>query len=191
MIRRVIRRLAAPLAARRFASVGQGLVFDPLSSRFRGSQNIRIGDRVFIGHGADFSIHEGLEIGDDVLFGPGVMILSGNHPIDNVGQTINAFHDGLNGSCRIGRDAWIGARAIIVGEVNIGEGAVIGAASLVNRDVPPYSVVAGTPCRPLRYRFSDDQLHEHLAALGRPQTADALIATRAAAFANAGKGRPA
>jgi len=110
------------------------------------------------------------------------MILAGNHPIDEVGTKINAHSQGINGRCHIEQDVWIGARAIIVGDVTIGEGAVVGAASLVNRDVPPYCVVAGTPCRPIRFRFSDEDLRAHLTALGRPEASDAMIKRRQAAF---------
>lgn len=186
-MRKVPRNLLVWLASRRFGRVGAGLVYDPLSSRIRGHGKIFLGKRVFIGHGADFSIHERLEIGDDVLFGSQVMILSGNHPVDVVGQTINTSHQGINGRCTIERDAWIGARVIIVGGVTIGEGAVVGAQALVTRDVPPYTVAVGTPCAPLRRRFSDAELREHLTRLGRAESAEALIAQREAGFAAAGK----
>lgn len=182
-MRRAVRDLMVRIASRRFSKVGTGLVYDPLSSRIRGHGKIIIGERVFIGHGADFSIHERLEIGDDVLFGPEVMILSGNHPISVVGQPINASHEGKNGRCWIEQDVWIGARVIIVGDVSIGEGAVIGANALVNRDVPPYTVAAGTPARPVRKRFSDDELRDHLIRLGRAETAEAMIERRDAGFA--------
>ena len=117
-----------------------------------------------------------------MLFGPDVMILSGNHPIDEIGQPINASHQGINGRCRTEQDVWIGARVIIVGNVTIGEGAVIGANSLVNRDIPPYTVAVGTPCAPRRRRFSDEQLREHLMRLGRVETYDKIIARRTAGF---------
>ncbi len=55
----------------------------------------------------------------------------------------------------IGNDVWIGVRVIILGGVKIGNGAVIGAGSVVTRDVPPYAVVAGAPARLIRYRFEE------------------------------------
>lgn len=178
----IARRIYAHFSAYRFGRTGERLVYDPFSSRIRGHKNIFIGDRVFIGHGADFSIHERLDIGDDVLFGPSVMILSGNHPTDIVGQTINASHRGINGRCKIEQDVWIGARVIIVGGVTIGEGAVIGANSLVNRDIPPYTVAAGSPCKPRRRRFSDKQLCEHLSKMGRAENCAEMIARRDESF---------
>lgn len=79
----------------------------------------------------------------------------------------------------IGNDVWIGTRAIILGGVAIGDGAVVGAGAVVTKDVPPYAIVAGVPARVIRYRFEpdmigmiaetrwwnlpDEQLREHIA----------------------------
>jgi len=53
----------------------------------------------------------------------------------------------------IGNDVWIGARAIIMGGVTIGDGAVIGASAVVTKNVKPYSIVVGVPAKHIRYRF--------------------------------------
>lgn len=184
---KIIRRVAIAAVKTRFSSAGKDLSFDPFSSRIRGHRHIHIGDRVFIGHGADFSIHKELRIADDVLFGPHVLILSGNHPIETPGAPINAFHQGINGRCIIDQDVWIGARAVIMGDVHIGEGAVIGAGSIVNRSLPPYCISAGAPCRPIRKRFSDNDLRLHLETLGRPQDAKRLLAERQAGLTSFAK----
>ncbi|MBK9161522.1 MAG: CatB-related O-acetyltransferase [Nitrosomonadales bacterium] len=55
----------------------------------------------------------------------------------------------------IGADVWIGQRAMIKAGVNVGVGAVIGAGSIVTKDVPPYTIVAGNPCRTIRLRFPE------------------------------------
>ena len=62
----------------------------------------------------------------------------------------------------IGNDVWVGANATILAGVTIGDGAVIGAHSLVNEDVEPYSVVVGTPAKHLRYRVGEEQRKELL-----------------------------
>ncbi len=62
--------------------------------------------------------------------------------------------------CRIGHDVWIGCNATILRGVEVGNGAVIGAHALVNRDVPPYAIVAGTPARIIGYRFSREVIAE-------------------------------
>lgn len=59
---------------------------------------------------------------------------------------------------RIGSGCWIGTRVTILAGATVGDGSVIGAGSVVTGDIPPYSVAAGVPCRPLRRRFSDDMV---------------------------------
>jgi virginiamycin A acetyltransferase len=68
------------------------------------------------------------------------------------------------GPIDIGNDVWIGARAIVLSGVSIGDGAVIGAGSVVTGDVPAYAIMAGAPARILKYRFSEP-IRERLLAL--------------------------
>lgn len=56
----------------------------------------------------------------------------------------------------IGNDVWIGSRAMILGGVNIGDGAVVGAGAIVTKDVPAYAIVAGVPARIIKYRFDEE-----------------------------------
>lgn len=58
--------------------------------------------------------------------------------------------------CKIGNDVWIGCNSTILRGVTIGDGAVIGANSLINKDVPPYSIVVGSPGKIVKYRFSPE-----------------------------------
>jgi virginiamycin A acetyltransferase len=95
----------------------------------------------------------------------GVRIVNHNHPLSFKGTSGLFFNPEL-GLCDrwlvelnpldIGNDVWIGANAIIMPEVSrIGDGAVIGAGAVVNRDVPPYAVVLGNPWRVVKFRFSE------------------------------------
>jgi acetyltransferase-like isoleucine patch superfamily enzyme len=61
-------------------------------------------------------------------------------------------------TCTIGHDVWIGARAIVLDGVKIGNGAIIGAGAVVTKDVPPYAIVGGVPARILRYRFEPTEI---------------------------------
>ena len=62
------------------------------------------------------------------------------------------------GDIVIGNDVWIGYEAILLAGITIGDGAVIGTRALVTKDVPPYTIVGGTPARVLRKRFSEDTI---------------------------------
>jgi len=94
----------------------------------------RIGRRFFIDHGAGVVIGETTEIGDDVLLYQGVVL-------GGVSLKKEKRHP------TIGNNVMIGAGTIVLGPISIGNGAKIGAASLVVRDVPPNSVAVGVPAR--------------------------------------------
>ena len=59
---------------------------------------------------------------------------------------------------KVGNDVWIGVRAMIIGGVSIGDGAVVAAGAIVTKDVPPYAVVAGVPAKVIKYRFPQEQI---------------------------------
>ena len=73
------------------------------------------------------------------------------------GETISNGKEGENQRATIiGNDVWIGNGAIIINGVTIGDGAVIGAGAVVAKDVPPYTIVAGVPAKPIKKRFKED-----------------------------------
>ena len=65
----------------------------------------------------------------------------------------------LKGDTVIGNDVWIVQNAVILPGVHIGDGAIIGANSVVGSDVDPYTIIAGNPAKPLRKRFDDELIH--------------------------------
>ena len=99
----------------------------------------------------------------------------GDHALDAV-STSPVFYKGrnvfrknfayieksLNESVIIGNDVWIGENAFISSGIEIGDGAVIGAHSVVTHNVPPYAIVAGAPAKIIRYRFSKDSIQKLL-----------------------------
>jgi virginiamycin A acetyltransferase len=78
-------------------------------------------------------------------------------------ECIAQGHPGSKGDIIIGNDVWIGYQALILSGVTIGDGAVIGARSVVTKDVPPYAIVAGCPARVIRYRFPQPIIDKLLA----------------------------
>ena len=136
---------------------------------------IEIGDNVFIGDKSTLTTVVPMFIGNDVMFGPEVMILSGDHNISVAGKPMSAVHTGgINLTVTIENDVWIGSRATIMKGVTLGEGSVIGAASLVTKSLPPYSINIGTPCRTIKCRFSKKDLEFHLKAVGSKYTLEEI-----------------
>ncbi len=93
----------------------------------------------------------GITIGDDTLIAAHVTVFSANHVFDDPARRIRAQGEMAKG-VKIGNDVWIGAGSTILDGVTIGDGAVVAASSVVNRDVPGMAVVAGVPAKIIRYR---------------------------------------
>ena len=126
------------------ALLGSGVIARP-------GVGISVGDRTGIGDHCFFWGQGGIEIGADVLFGPGVQIFSENHRFDDLSVPINRQGEDRQ-PVVIGDDCWIGGNAIILAGVHIASGCVIGAGSLVAKDLPPNSVAVGVPARVVRER---------------------------------------
>jgi len=112
---------------------------------------ISIGDRSAVGAGSFIGGQGGVEIGDDVIMGPGVRIFSEDHNFDSADRPIRTQGVTRFGVA-IGNDCWIGASVTIVDGVAIGAGCVIAAGAVVTSDIPPRSIAAGVPARVLRAR---------------------------------------
>ncbi len=117
-----------------------------------GKNEVSIGSRS--GMGAGFHLrHCKLVIGDDVMCGERVHILGGGHAFER--KDVPMGQQGVlpNSCLEIGNDVWIGDDVTILGKVKrIGNGVIIGACSVVTKDVPDYAIVAGNPARIIRYR---------------------------------------
>ncbi|HWI16130.1 MAG TPA: acyltransferase [Vicinamibacterales bacterium] len=109
-----------------------------------------IGDFTFLGRGTELDVLERVTIGSHTVIAPGCFITDHNHGI-SAGLRID--QQGCSAKpVVIGADVWLGANVVVLPGVHISDGAVIGAGSVVTRDVAPMSVVAGAPARVLRRR---------------------------------------
>jgi acetyltransferase-like isoleucine patch superfamily enzyme len=97
---------------------------------------------------------DSITIGAHTSIGPGVFMISSDHDI-TAGAQINVAHadaGGAKGSIHIGSNCWLGAKVIVLKNVTIGDGAVIGAGSVVTKDIPANAVAVGNPARVIKYR---------------------------------------
>ena len=106
-------------------------------------------------------------IGNDVMLGPNVTIITGDHRIDISGRSMISLTDKdklpeNDQDVVLDGDNWIGANATILKGVRIGYGAVIAAGALVKHDVPPFSIWGGVPAKQLKMRFTEEEIRNLL-----------------------------
>lgn len=167
-IKNMIHKALKQCRTRRFREFGEK------SNASKGTYlgNIYVGSHVSIGKGAWIVAYRSkIVIHDYVVIAPNVTIYGGGHITDIVGRHIieitNSDKDLAPDKDRWDKDvviesgAWIGTRAIILRGVTIGKGSVIGAGSVVTKDVPPYTVYVGVPQHKCMPRFTPEEILEH------------------------------
>jgi maltose O-acetyltransferase len=116
------------------------------------------GDGIVIGNnsgiGVNAHVRGPLTIGNDVMMGPDVIILTQNHKFDDLSIPMNK-QGYQKQEVIIGNDVWIGTRVIILSGISIGNGAIIAAGSIVTKDVPDFAIVGGNPARIIKYRLNE------------------------------------
>ena len=112
-----------------------------------GGHHVHFGSGIYVNSNATFVDDGHIYVGDKVMFGPNVTIATANHPID---AELRGRGLQYNKDVYIGENAWIGACVVIVPGVRIGKNTVIGAGSVVTKDIPDNVVAVGNPCRVLR-----------------------------------------
>jgi len=115
---------------------------------FGANAEIEIGDYCSL-VGVIFSTNGRVTIGDYTFIAHEVVIADSHWatPVENSNQHASSRGSTTQNVVEIGRNVWIGAKAIVIGSVKIGEGAVIGAGTLVTHDIPPYAVCVGNPMK--------------------------------------------
>ena len=111
--------------------------------------HISVGDRVFINRGAHFMDDAAITIGNNVRIGPGAMLVTAVHPVDDHELRRRGWERAA--PIAIGENTWLGARVTVCAGVEIGRNTVIGAGSTVVRSVPDHVFAAGSPARVIRH----------------------------------------
>lgn len=127
-------------------SVGKGAYFEP-NFRCEFGFNIALGKNFYANFDCVMLDGGGIEIGDDVLFGPRVGIYTSNHAIDAEERAAGGCYAK---SVHIGNRVWVGAGVHINQGVIIGDNSIIGSGSVVNKDIPANVIAAGVPCKIIR-----------------------------------------
>lgn len=144
----------------KFKSIGKN-VHIMSSSKFRASENIEIGNDVYIGPDNNFLGYGGIKIGNGTILAHNIEIMTRNHNYDSPNlQTIPYDTTYILKPVEINENVWIGSNVLIVPGVTIGEGAVVAMGAVVTKDVPPFAVVGGNPAKVLKYR--DKEKYEEL-----------------------------
>lgn len=126
-------------------------------------RKMELGSNIYIGRDFKINSNGGVNIFDNVMIGPNLLIESDDHLYHKVGLPMFAYrNEKIIGKITIENDVWIGGNVTVLKGVTIGEGAIVGAGSLINKNILPYTISVGIPCKKLKPRFSEEELKIHL-----------------------------
>ena len=130
-----------------FAEIGEGCYIEPPFHANFGGRNVHFGKYVYANFNLTMVDDTHIYVGDYTMFGPNVTVATARHPIlPELREKLYQY----NMPIHIGKRCWIGAGAVILQGVTIGNDTVIGAGSVVTKDIPANVVAVGNPCRVLR-----------------------------------------
>lgn len=115
-----------------------------------GEARVHLGEGCFLNLGVMVASMELVELGDHCMLANGCLVTDADHRFDDLTRPITWQGFTTKGPTRLGDNVWLGANVVVTSGVTIGERCVVGANSVVTRDLPPRSVAAGAPARVLR-----------------------------------------
>ena len=146
-----------------FAEIGEGCYIEPPLHANMGGRHVHFGKNVYANFNLTLVDDTHIYVGDYTMFGPGVVVATAGHPLlPELRQEGYQY----NAPVHIGKNCWLGAGAMIVPGITIGDNVVIGAGSVVTKDLPSNVLAVGNPCRVLReisdhdreYYFKDKKI---------------------------------
>ena len=142
-----------------FAEIGDDCYIEPPFHANWGGKNVHFGNGVYANFNLTMVDDCDIFVGNNVMFGPNVTVSAGTHPIHPELRSKQAQY---NIPIHIGNNVWIGANSVILPGVNIGDNSVIGAGSIVTKDIPSNVVAVGNPCRVLREINENDMKYYYI-----------------------------
>ncbi len=157
----------AKLLKEMFAEIGEDCYIEPPFHANWGGHHVHFGNSVYANFNLTMVDDTHIYVGDYTMFGPNVTVATAGHPID---PDLRSKAYQYNMPVHIGRNCWLGAGVVVLPGVTIGDNSVIGAGSVVTKDIPPNVVAVGNPCRVLReinerdkeYYFKDRKIDAEL-----------------------------
>lgn len=139
-----------------FCEIGEGCYIEPPLHANWGGKHVHFGKCVYANFNLTLVDDTDIYVGDYTMFAPGVIVATAAHPIlPELRERVCQY----NMPVHIGRNCWIGAGAIIMPGVTVGDNTVIGAGSLVTKDIPANVVAYGSPCRVIREISEHDRTY--------------------------------
>ena len=129
-----------------FAEIGEDCYIEPPFHASFAGKHVHFGNGIYANFNLTLVDDTHIYVGDGTMFGPNVTVATAGHPILPLLRPQYQY----NMPVHIGKNCWIGAGAIILPGITIGDYSVVGAVSVVTKDIPPYVVAVGNPCRVLR-----------------------------------------
>ena len=139
-----------------FAEVGENCYIESPYFANWGGHHVHLGSNIYANAGLKLVDDTHIYIGDNTMLGPNVVLATAGHPID---PELRARGLQYNLPVRIGRNCWLGAGVIVMPGVTIGDNTVIGAGSVVTKDIPGGVVAVGNPCKVLREVGERDKIY--------------------------------
>lgn len=130
-----------------FAEIGDGCYIEPPLHSNWGGHHTHFGNNVYANFNLTLVDDTHIYVGDNTMFGPNVVLATAGHPILPILRE-NAYQ--YNASIHIGKNCWLGANVIVLPGITIGDNTVVGAGSIVTKDLPSNVVAVGNPCKVIR-----------------------------------------
>jgi galactoside O-acetyltransferase len=139
--------LRQKLLKKMFAEIGEDCYIEPPFHANWGGHHVHFGDHVYANYNLTAVDDTHIYVGDYTQFGPNVTLATAGHPIDPAKRMAGYQY---NRPIHIGKNCWLGSGVVVLPGVTIGDHTVIGAGSIVTKDIPDHVVAVGNPCRVIR-----------------------------------------